>query len=111
MGSVKAPTPPINFPKTSPKIPAFVTNPEPCNFFDNPALWIQWMEEECEAYKAKKAAEQESKRIRDEEARIAQDKRKEEELNKEREEKDCAQKELNDKKQKIEVTKRLEENI
>merc|ERR1712018_714018 len=46
-------------PRKSPAIPPFVTTPEPCNFFDDPATWIKWMEKEVNDYKEKKAKEEE----------------------------------------------------
>ena len=40
--------------KFKPKIPAYVTSPEPCCFSDDPSLWIAWMEAEVNKEKARR---------------------------------------------------------
>ena len=37
-----------------PKVPAYVTSPEPCAFSDDPSVWIAWMEEEVNKEKARR---------------------------------------------------------
>merc|ERR1711962_1304463 len=80
-------------PRKSPAIPPFVTTPEPCNFFDDPATWIKWMEKEVNEYKEKKA-EQENERIKkeEEEKRLMKEKEEQEALRKEQEEQETQRK-------------------
>merc|ERR1712198_654627 len=61
-------------PRKSPAIPSFVSTPEPCNFFDDPATWIKWMEEEVQKREA--------------EEKLLKEKEKQEAMRKEQEEKD-----------------------
>lgn len=97
-------------PRKSPAIPSFVSTPEPCNFFDDPATWIKWMEKEVNDYKAKKAKEEEMQK-REEEEKLLKEKEEQEAMRKEREKKDISEKELKEKQQKAEIQKNLEDDI
>ena len=74
--------------KFKPKLPDYVTTPEPCAFSDDPSRWIAWMEEEVNKEKerrfrelqaAQEEEERKEKEIREEEEKIERKKREEEE--------------------------------
>merc|ERR1712198_133545 len=71
-------------PRKSPAIPSFVSTPEPCNFFDDPATWIKWMEKEVNEYKEKKAKEEEMQKREAEEKLLKEKKKREKKKKKKR---------------------------
>ena len=89
----------ITLPRVAPQIPAFVTTPEPCNFFDNPTHWIHWMEEEVDAYKQRKSEKQEQVR-KEKEMVLLQERIKAEEIVRKLEENERLEK---DTKEKVQV--------
>ena len=56
--------------KFKPKIPAYVTSPEPCCFSDDPSLWIAWMEAEVNKEKTRRMEIIMSEDVNDEEEEV-----------------------------------------
>ena len=94
--------------KFKPKLPAYVTSPEPCAFSEDPSKWIGWMEEEVNKEKQRRTLE--VAEAQDEEERQEREKKAEEErTQREREEDERLERESIEEESRVQREKQEEE--